>query len=388
MTPIPDVQPLSRTHRKIVFILAIVLFSCTVPVLVFHAMGYRFDFSSSDTNFKKVGGMYVSSDIDDVGIYVDDQLVEDMRVFQNAAYIQNLESGMYQIHTQKEGLQTWVKELPVFAHYVTEAQGFNMPSVPQLRLVTEFMTGDNASVIFENATTTHFANASTTNTFFVATSTATTSYTYNQEYAFLEQLFASSTEKRLLTESQNEITEKSFLFSADLPATTSLAEPVATTTKHWNDVSLYELNDEVYARWTGKPDDVPHYFCVSGIGATSTELYYGSHVYEAFEDEYSASSTDTLSDVLVVADRFCRTQIRIDRLWQDVQWFDFFPGSRDHVLMQLQDGLYVVEVDDRAWQNTQMLYSGDYLEVLLDGGRIFVKDHGYIFEVFTELQTT
>ena len=85
--------------------------------------------------------------------------------------------------------------------------------------------------------------------------------------------------------------------------------------------------------------------------------------------------------------RVCRTEIHIDDLGQKVAWFDYFPNSTDHVLMHLQDGLYVVEVDDRSWQNTQPLYPGTDIEVLQDGGRIFVHDGGYYLEVFTDISS-
>ena len=68
-------------------------------------------------------------------------------------------------------------------------------------------------------------------------------------------------------------------------------------------------------------------------------------------------------------------------------WFDYFPDSTDLILMHLEDGLYVVEVDDRAWQNTQPLYLGSNLEVIQDGGRIFVHDGTFYLEVFTELSS-
>jgi len=53
--------------------------------------------------------------------------------------------------------------------------------------------------------------------------------------------------------------------------------------------------------------------------------------------------------------------------------------------MHLSDGIYVVEIDDRAWQNTQLLYPGTKLDLIIDGERIMVKDNNAYFEVYTEL---
>jgi hypothetical protein len=53
----------------------------------------------------------------------------------------------------------------------------------------------------------------------------------------------------------------------------------------------------------------------------------------------------------------------------------------DLVLLQLEDGLYVTEVDDRAWQNTQLLYPGRDFQVAISGGRIYLREAEHIFEV-------
>ena len=390
MIPTPHVKPLPRIHRKLIFIASLILFVVSVPIFVFYATGYRFDFASDDASIKKVGGLYVSSEVSGISMYINDEPVTDMRTFQNASYIQNLEAGMYQVHTQSEGLQTWVKNLPVFAHFVTEAETFNIPQVPQIRLVTKYQTDTSASVLFENATSTTFAFASTTNIFFQATTTATTSYQLNEEYVQVQQLIASSTEEKTeLVTIQEEKDRMSEPFNFDIPIPGSLvatsSQEKSTSTKQRDDVRLFQSQGDVYAQWIGRDDRIPFYYCVASTDASSTAAYYGEHVYASFVSEYG-TTTDPFSKALVVAGRYCRSTIKIDRLWQSVQWFDFFPGSNDQVLMHLQDGIYVVEVDDRSWQNAQLLYPGHHLEVIVDGDRIYVKDDEYYLEIFIELQ--
>jgi hypothetical protein len=70
---------------------------------------------------------------------------------------------------------------------------------------------------------------------------------------------------------------------------------------------------------------------------------------------------------------------------QNVQDFNFFPGNEDLILMHLDEGIYLVEIDDRAWQNTQLLYPGRNLIMLVDGNSIFIKDGDIIVEALTEL---
>lgn len=382
MTPTPEIQPLSRKHRRFIFVLTIILFVTVVPALVFYAIGYRIDLSGETGNIRTVGGMYISADAKDVAIYIDDEPVEDMRIFQNAAYIQNLDAGLHQVHVQGEGIQTWVKTLPVQAHFVTEAASFNLPTTTQIRLVTEFLTTDGKSVVSIGATST-FKKSSTTNDFYATSTAATSSYVVNPEFVYLSTLFASSTEEREKRERQAELEAEKFTFSRATNTATSSSQ-LATTTKIANDVELRKEGDDVVAVWTGRDNNIPYYFCLTYTGPMATALAYGSHVYDDLVDEF-ASTTDLLSKELI-GQQMCRSSIKIDRKQQFVRYFDFVPGNQDLVLLQLQDGVYVVEIDDRAWQNVQLLYQGGNLEVIVDSGSIFIKDGDMIMEVYTGLQ--
>lgn len=385
---IPQVQPLPRAHRRFIFALSVTLFAVLVPLLVFYAVGYRFDFSEgSIRNIMSVGGMYLNTDADNVSIYVDDAPVEDLRIFQRAAYIQNLEAGMHQVHVQGEGVQTWVKQLPVFSHYVTEAAAFNMPLVPQVRIIGEYQTLDGA-VVVDATNTPPFTLASSTQRFVLASSTvATSSYNVNPEYAYVVSRFASTTEERTILEEIEAVVSRTVdTFSFSAPDQLLVPTTTATTTVRFNDMELYERDGEVYAAWRGTENNIPYYFCVNPL-ASSSPQFYGEHVTAQL---YTAASTTVFdaysARIFEAPNRLCRTEIKIDRLRQNVTWFTFMPDSRDHVLMHLNDGIYVVEIDDRAWQNTQLLYPGQNLTLLIDSGRILVQDGEQIFEVYTELQ--
>lgn len=378
MTPTVEMKPLSQKKRRFVFLLSILLFVIAVPFSVFYAIGYRFDFSDDITNIKSVGGMYVRNDTEDTEMFINGEPVKDMRVFQRAAYIQNLEAGMHRIHVQGEAVQTWVKELPVYAHFVTEVSSFNMPLVPHIRVVSQWIDPTtNASVLFDGTARSSFAFASVTApVVFVSATTSTSTLIENAEYAYVQSLLASSTEQRTLLQNARRQANR-FTFGSELPAldTTMLA---ATTTVTWRDFTLYENNGEVHMRYTGALEDLPYYYCVLYSGKTRTSAEYGKHVYEALREQVSELP-------LLLGSRACRTDIRIDRLNQEVKWFGFFPNSTDIVLMHLHDGLYAIEVDDRAWQNTQLLYPGEDIQVVQDGGRIYVQDGVHLVEVYTEI---
>jgi hypothetical protein len=149
-------------------------------------------------------------------------------------------------------------------------------------------------------------------------------------------------------------------------------------------MKLFEEEGEVYATWLGRTNEVPYYFCVNYQAASSTVSQYGEHVYEGVAN---VLATMPITETQDISGRICREQIRIDRKGMEVKYFDFFPDSTDLVLMLLKDGLYVTEIDDRAWQNVQLLYPGEDIDVRVSGGRIYIKDDGYLLEVLTELAT-
>lgn len=381
MKPTIEVQPLSQKKRQFVFVMSLLLFVLAVPVSVFYAIGYRFDFTDGISSIKSVGGMYVRNDTPNTEMFINDEPVTDKRLFQKAAYIQNLEAGMHRIHVQGDQVQTWVKELPVYAHFVTEVASFNLPKIPQVRLITQWNDlGAGKGVVFDTAaTSTYFRFASTTNALRFSSTTATSSLVANPEYLYIKSLFASSTENRI-TSARLLSASHTKAFTFDVATSGALVE-TATTTKHWRDFVLYEKGSEVMVTWKGDRNRVPHYYCVTYTGEKKTIAQYGQHVFDTLKNQF-ASTTNWAS---LTGERVCRDSIQIDRLGQHVSWFDFFPDSTDIVLMHLDDGLYAVEADDRAWQNSQLLYPGKDLEVIQDGGRIFVHDGDYYLEVFTEI---
>ena len=87
------------------------------------------------------------------------------------------------------------------------------------------------------------------------------------------------------------------------------------------------------------------------------------------------------------SERTCRSSIKIDRQWQTVLDFDFFPSSTDLIVLHRVDGISVVEVDDRAWQNTQMLYNKPVDELVINNGRLYARTGDIIFELLTVLPT-
>jgi hypothetical protein len=376
----PLVQPLAYWQRKLIFTLLFLAFLFALPVFMFYATGYRYDIFGDQPSIKATGGLYIAADAEDSSIYVDEEEVTNARVFRNASYIQGLVPNIHQVHVQSRDRHTWVKQLSVYPHIVTEAEAFNMPLVPQVRPITPYQTVAGEAV-FKVATTSEviLGDASTTIPIFLSTTTATSSFRANQEYTLLFDLFD---EKASTTKALKKVasSEKEFGFATTTPTTTNTV--LATTTVARNNISLHEEGGDVVAVALGTGRQIPHYFCVTQIeqvGALTSEtketLEEGQIMFEETLTELSNNT------------RECRSEIKIDRQGEEVLAFDFFPDNVNLVLMLRQSGLYVTEIDDRVWQNTQPLYRGDNLELLIHNGGIFLRDRDLIIEVFTETQT-
>ncbi len=372
----PVVQPLSYWRRKLIFVLLLGAFLLSLPAFIFYATGYRYDFFSGKPSITATGGLYIAAEALESTIFLNEIEVTNARVFRNASYIQGLQPGLHRVHVQTPGRHTWVKNLSVYPHIVTEAEAFNLPLVPQVRPVTEYQTTRGEAVFVVTSTSTPILSfASSSVPFFVTATTATSTYRINSEYTLIKDLFA---EEASTTAMIKKIEESINLATS----TVDLGTKIATTTVTRDNLRLYKSGDDVFAEALGVGRQIPHYFCTSQVSTTSDSAMISDSISRVVEEEMIFQ--ENLNEV-ANNERECRNSIRIDRRYQTVQDFDFFPGNEDLVLMTLEDGLYVIEIDDRSWQNVQLLYPGKNLQTLVHSGGIFVKDNNQIIEVLTDI---
>ena len=380
---IPTVQPLPRARRRFVFLTLFLFFVCAVPVFVFYATGYRYNFFDANATITTTGGLYITVGSAEGDVYLNEEPVRDMRVFRSAIYIQNLVPGMQHVHVQAPGLQTWVKDLPVYPYIVTEAESFSLPTVPQVRPIARYLNATGTMVFTGVASgTALFAGVSSTELFILATSTATSTLTKNSEYDFVKGLFATTTAtSTLLNRVVGEVTNALTRTTPETQATSTQA----TTTKISDNLVLSEREGDIYVTYQGSKNDTPYYFCVPNAPLASTSALYGTHVMLGVAQAIASEPLPQGS--LAPTERTCRTSIKIDRQWQTVLDFDFFPSSTDLIVLHRTDGVSVVEVDDRAWQNTQMLYNKPVDELVVSNGKLYAKVGDIIFELLTALPT-
>ncbi len=381
MSPIYQIEPLARGHRTVFFYFLLLLFVIVVPILVLYANGYRLNLFDEEPTVVLTGGFYIATFAEDSQIFVNDRPVENTRFFRQATYVQGVHAGMHTIHVQGEGLQTWVKELPVYPQIVTEVSAFTIPVVPQVRPITSFLTLDGEPVFlgYETLSELPFSFASTTVSVTYSSSTSSVGWEDNPEFVFLETRFTDEVRPQWPIE-----TPPRFRFATTTPSEVVVATTTATSTVVRNNVALVRDGDDVVAEYRGPIRSIPYYYCVPTSSLAVTTKHYGEHVAASLETDPSSATTAIFERGSWLG-QTCRSNIRLDRRQQSVAWFDFVPGSTDLVILQLEDGIYVTEIDDRAWQNHQLLYPRGDVEVLVDGGQIFVRDGDYFAELFLRI---
>jgi hypothetical protein len=201
-------------------------------------------------------------------------------------------------------------------------------------------------------------------------------------------LFATGTAtSTLLTRVVDEVTtvlSRTPLDTATTATSTLESTETATTTKVSDDLVLSESEGEIYVTYIGAKNSIPYYFCVPKASLASTSALYGKHVMLGVAQAVASAQSPNVD---TITERTCRTTIKIDRQWQTVLDFDFFPSATDLIVLHRADGVSVVEVDDRSWQNTQMLYTKPIDELVINNGRLYAKDGDMIFELLTALPT-
>ncbi len=377
MAPHIDVQPLPYKKRRRTFLFLLFVFVVSLPFLYLYATGYRFDLKEP-TNLVSTGGMYVAVERTGAEIYIDDELVRETRTFRKAFYAQNLDAGTHRVHVQKEGYHTWVKELPISKRLVTEAEAFNLPLVPQVRIISEWVSATGSPIV-----STPLLLASTTQNVVATTTMATTSFIANDEYRSLIVHFGTTTEatKKGAAEQLKDILSN---------ATTTIIEDTATSTIISNGVRLARADSELYASWVGPFEQMPYYYCAPEFppySTTSTSTFTEVVEREPVPESEIDSEELVMHPVQTVPkDTVCDPTIRIDRKWQEIRDFDFYPSTTDFVILALEDGIYVVEVDDRSWQNVQPLIMGYNLHMHIESGNVYVFDGTLMYQVLLQVE--
>ncbi len=371
------VEPLPHRKRQNAFIFLVLIFLVSLPFLYMYATGYRFDVEKPNA-LVSTGGLYIGVDRTGAEIFIDDELMRETRTFRKAFYAQGLDAGTHRVHVQKEGYHTWVKELSVSKHRVTVAEAFSMPVVPQVRVISEWQTATGSAVIQAP-----LLGASSTNQVVATSTTKHSAFILNDEFKLRAASFATTSTSTLQK-------SKAVQVISNMVSSTTVPVNTATTTIVSGGVKLFESEGDVFATWVGSFEQMPYYFCAEEFPrytGTSSLVVEEDLLEEDLDVENFVEDNAVMHPIQNVSkDIPCDPTIRIDRKGKEVRDFDFFPGSTDLVLMVLEDGVYVVEVDDRAWQNVQPLFMGNNIQMMIENGSIYVYDGVLIYQIMLTLE--
>jgi ribosome-associated protein YbcJ (S4-like RNA binding protein) len=362
------------------------VFIVSLPFLYLYATGYRFSLLKP-TNIVSTGGMYVAVDRTGAEIYIDGELVRETRTFRKAFYAQSLDIGTHRIHVQKEGYHTWVKELPVSKRLVTEAQAFNLPLVPEVRVISAWKSATGTTIVKEFT-----SHASSTNELIATTTKQTKQFLADPEYNALLVHFA-TTSSSTDTETRGQQIKELILGEATTTGQTVEVD-IATSTLVSGGVKLFRNGTDVSATWIGLFEQMPYYYCAPDFPRYSTtssstavdETLDDTAVIEPLPVIDSEAETVMHPVQTIPENTVCDPTINIDHKWQNVRDFHFFPGSTDFVILTLEDGVYVAEIDDRAWQNKQPLFMGEGMRTHIENGTIYVYDGTYIYQIIIKTE--
>jgi len=118
---------------------------------------------------------------------------------------------------------------------------------------------------------------------------------------------------------------------------------IATSTRESGGMQLARSDVGVIASWTRSVESVPFYFCIPH-GACIDEIIVGPPEKE-------------------------------------ILYFDFVPGDNNLVLLALEEGVYVSEIDARDVQNIQPVAVGENIDVRVRDGVVYIREGDKLFEV-------
>lgn len=322
--------PLTKKQRLTSILLLGIVFVLIAPVIVLYSLGYTLD---DQFTFQKTGGIFIHSDISNTSTFIDEEFFKTNGIFIRNTLIQDLvPNKKYLIEINKDGYQSWRKDIYVYPSIVSEGTVFMLPNIFEKREILKYV--DKSGVA--------------TSTPIIKTQIKAT----NPEFISISELFASST--KVITEKPKQATTT--------VATNSALEQKSDIELFFDTlkISNFEKLDNLIVN--GKE--------VSWLDKGNINLYW----------------MDDLSSVPYYycdgeEERVCKNSITLN--WEDeIKRFEYFPGRNDVWMVLTSHGIYAVEVDGRTTRNIQTIYLGENLDFrLTQADLLIIKEKSTFFEI-------
>ena len=125
------------------------------------------------------------------------------------------------------------------------------------------------------------------------------------------------------------------------PASSTILAKAEGITK--NRMKIWKEGNQVFATWLGSVERLPQYFCNSEGECTDTIVVFESAT-------------------------------PIGRM-------NFYPDRDDAIMLILDRGIYVMEIDVRQYHNFYPIYKGNNPDFRIDGNLVYIEDEASIFSV-------
>lgn len=323
-------KPLTKKQRSLSIGILGFVFIVLAPIIIFYSFGYRFD---NEFAFQKTGGIFVHSTISNVSVFLNDEYVKDNGLFARNVLIQDLTPNeVYTIRIQKDGYQSWIKNVFVYPSIVSETRILMLPNEYVIKEILPYIVDGEATDIAPTKTT----------------------KPNNEQFLEVVSLFKPIVEKTPI---------KAPVISKTTNSTEQIEELEVTKTKLDLFFESIKIEDQTTLKNLIINDKEVSWLTDSGIVLywTDTETIAPYYYCESIE-------------------RDCKTMATLN--WSDITRFDYFPGRNDVWVVATKDGIYAVEVDQRSQRNVQAIYKGRDVDFRLSaGGRLIVKDGANYFEI-------
>lgn len=111
---------MKKLTKNLLFYFFLILFFIFGPVLCLLSLGYKFNFE--DKKLVQTGGIYIKAEPQKINLYLDGKFINSTDFLTGSFFIKNLLPKTYNIKIEKQGYQSWEKNLEIKEKIVSETK--------------------------------------------------------------------------------------------------------------------------------------------------------------------------------------------------------------------------------------------------------------------------
>lgn len=229
---------MNKTFSRFTYIGFIALFIIIAPILIFYALGYRYNWTNR--NIEKNGALYIKSYPSGAEIYIDEQKIKPKTPTQ----VVEISSGKYNVTVKKDKYLPWSKKLEIYSGETTFAEDIVL--FLENREKTNLSTGSQRWIV--NKQKNQYAHLDTENNLYVTNieqGKALLVFKFDQKYELKD--WSPNNAEILL-----QLADQYFIFNLDQKKTQTL-NIVSPDKILWdnNDANLiwYQKNTKIYRHY-------------------------------------------------------------------------------------------------------------------------------------------